>query len=316
MDEYYKKKLDNPQISCPTTTIFSDGFFEQARNEFMIWSDNILNSKDCVLPTINYTGPFAEPEESIELLSLYNMDTIVMRAINSIKSLFINAVLIHNLEDEYLGYIHCDSYDNYLDNIRIQTKKLVAEHLNCDEELITLDFMDGKNKIPKEKEKSIRIRDIYFSPNQTDIGAASPNSIIRIFYTKDPKNLQQILQKPPPSPKHKEEVKNEDSICDASKIEKPLYKMDDEEVCLSIWNVDESSSPKEEQTQVYVFLKKSLQILRGEMKKKLTFGFNFLDKNFKEISAANEMKIPIFDVLQEEEDPTIYVKLLIYPMVK
>ena len=52
-----------------------------------------------------------------------------------------------------------------------------------------------------------------------------------------------------------------------------------------------------------------------ELKKKIGSSFNFLDRNFKEIPPANEKKIPIFEVLQEEEEPSIYVKLLIYPMV-
>ena len=89
-------------MECPTGSLFSDGYTEEAIDEFMQATQNVLPSKSRVLSMMNYTGSFIQPDEAIELLSISNMEKIKDEAINSLKSRFKNVLLIFTVNNLHL----------------------------------------------------------------------------------------------------------------------------------------------------------------------------------------------------------------------
>ena len=205
-------------MDCPSSTLFSDGFAEEAIGDFMDASNNCICSRNFVLPCINYTGPYMEADEAIELLTLNNLNKIKNTAITFLRDHYKNAVLVYNQMNELLGHVKIPSSDATLEKIKHDITIMINEKNSGDD--IPFEFLNTKmEKLQKTDENLKRIREI-FVPYDDESIKCKTNPAIRIkLKTKDKdieeefkvnekeqKNMKKVIIQSPIKP---EEFKDE-----------------------------------------------------------------------------------------------------------
>ena len=294
IDAYYQAKLGIKKMECPTGTLFSDGYTEEAIDDFMQATQNVLSSKTRVLPTLNYTGGFMKPDEAIELLTISNLEKIKDEAINSLKSRFKNALLIFTAKSEFICFIITNSFDNTLSQIRSEVKNAIIKSRDLDDDAFSFRFINtnGQN-ISKKDEEKLRIRNIYFTD---EIIKSITKPAIRITYglpeeSKDPvflKDQKKPFTPPPPPPP-------------------PPSK----NILLTIATLDDK---KEIEIVGEVTLNDSLMSSREKMESKEKSYCCFLNREGKIIDGKTENAVKVGEIINE--GGIIFVKLMVHPQVR
>ena len=288
IDAYYQAKLGIKKMECPTGTLFSDGYTEEAIDDFMQATQNVLSSKALVLPTLNYTGRFMKPDEAIELLTISNLEKIKDEAINSMKSRFKNALLIFSAKNEFLCFIITNSFDNTLSQIRSEVKNAIIKSKDLDDDTFTFRFINAKGQnISKKDEEKLRIRNIYFTD---EIIKSITKPAIRIIHGLPEESKDTAESKDPKM-----------SLAPSSQ----------KKILLTIATLDDN---KEIEIVGEVTLSDSLMNIREKMESKEKTFCCFLNREGKVIDGKTENAVKVGEIINEGE--MIFVKLMVHPQVR
>lgn len=319
-------------MDCPTPSLFKDGLIEGVVEEFMRATDNCLNSKDFVLPMINYTGSFMEIDEAIELLTIYNIRTMRDLAVNHVENQYKNSLLIFNHEDKYLGYINIKSIDNNLSEIREIVRAMLLDNQIMEENRPSFTFLDGeKKKISKDSEKTERITYICISHEENPesssysrIRVKIRNPIIRGSGSEEKKEDKRSNEKLEKNSKESDKDKIKEKKGEEIK-EKCEQKEKKKKISLS-----SESEKKQISIDIYqlnnenpidnIFIDQSCTL--AEVRRKiisdteLKENFYFIGENKMEIKTHQENSMTLNEILQNyDKEICIMVKLLAYKTV-
>lgn len=301
-------------MDCPTSTLFIDGFAEEAIEEFMEKTDNVLTSREFVLPLINYTGPFMDPDEAIELLTIFNLMKITKTAINHLNKKFENSVLIYNQNNEYIGFFNILSMDSSLFENRDELRKIMPTNLNIENDNINFNFMNSeKQLIKKEIEKDYKIRDIFLIDD--DVPNSGCNNAIRIHYEETKQQYKpQLQQKPQPKNQLTDSQSNQNTP-------QPLMspeKFTESRTLIEVWTVNSNNKKDEAKSSIYIEKENNLLEVREQIEENFKennekLPFIFIDSLSNPISEKEEKNIYVQDVIFKPD--CLLIKPLIYPQV-
>lgn len=296
IDVYYQGKLGIKKMECPTSTLFSDGFSEEAIEDFMQATQYVVSSKNRVIPMLNYTGPFMEPDEAIELLSLSNLEKIKDETINYLKSRFKNALLIFTANNTFICFILTNSFDNTLSQIRDSVKSAIIKSQELEDDAFSFKFINKNDElIEKKDEEKLRIRNIFFN-DEIIKSITKPGIKINYNFPEGKSKSENIFSKIAEKNPKIEEQKRE------------------QEIFLTICTVDEKKQKaREVEIIADVTQKSTLKEVREKMESKEKNFCSFLDRGFKIIDAEEEKKIVVQDLISK--DDFIFVKLMVYSQV-
>lgn len=220
IDEYYKKKLGVKKMDCPSSTLFSDGFAEEAVDEFMENSNNCISSRNLVLPCISYTGPYLEADEAIEALTIMNLNKIKNSALTFLRDYYKNDILIYNEKNEFLGHVKTSSIDAFLEKIKQDILKILLK--GSDDEDISFDFLNIKlEKVAKQDESLKRIREIFVLYSDESI-KCKKNPAIRIKVKNEEKEKKKPVKEEKKGSKNEKKTKTQGG-CRSEDVSDEIY---------------------------------------------------------------------------------------------